>query len=214
VQAIDLRVQLVSSGLTGVKFLQLDFFPVAENPRPVLPFPVPRNYIPATSSMMKDLESSLVQTMNRMPKITEQVSQVLGRTEKLIRELHDRKLIEHALATVVATRQLVAQAQRKVAELEPARLSAQLEKTLASFGATATRVDGILARIDGDKGLLGSVLRASNAFGDTARNADGLGGQLEDTLRAVQEAAKSIRKLTGAIEKEPDMLVKGREKQK
>src|SRR4051812_1341511 len=31
-QGLGLRVQLASSGLTGVKFLQLDFFPVAENP--------------------------------------------------------------------------------------------------------------------------------------------------------------------------------------
>jgi hypothetical protein len=58
------------------------------------------------------------------------------------------------------------------------------------------------------------VLRASNALGDTARTADGLGGQLEDTLRAIQEAAKSFHKLAGALEKEPDMLVKGREKQR
>lgn len=33
-QQSDLRVQLASSGLTGVKFLQLDFFSVATNPRP------------------------------------------------------------------------------------------------------------------------------------------------------------------------------------
>src|SRR4051812_10430040 len=34
--ATDMRVQLASSGLTGVKFLQLDFFPV-DTPAPVLP---------------------------------------------------------------------------------------------------------------------------------------------------------------------------------
>ena len=104
--------------------------------------------------------------------------------------------------------------ERKLAQLEPARLSAQVEKTLASFNGTATRLNGILARLDGDNGLLKSALRASNAFGDTMHTADGLGGQLEDTLRAVQEAAKSVHKFAGALEKEPDMLVKGREKQR
>ena len=212
-QASDLRVQLASSGLTGVKFLQLDFFTVADHPGPVLPFSIPKNYIPATPSTMKDLENSLVLTMNSLPKITEQLTQVLGSIDKLVGELGDRKLMEQALATVVATRRLVGEAQRKVAQLEPARLSAQVEKALASFSETATRVNRILARIDGDKGLLKSVLRASNAFGDTAHTADGLGGQLEYTLRAVEEAAKSLHKLAGALEKEPDMLVKGREKQ-
>jgi phospholipid/cholesterol/gamma-HCH transport system substrate-binding protein len=214
VQAIDLRIQLASSGLTGVKFLQLDFFTVGDHPRPVLPFSVPKNYIPATFSMMKDLEDSLVHAMNSLPKITEQVLLVLGRIDKLVGELGDRKLIEQALATVAALHRLVGEAQRKVDQLEPARLSAQVEKTLADFSGTASRVNGILARLDGDKGLLKSVLRASNAFGDTARTTDGFGGQLEDTLRAVQEAAKSFRKLAGALEKEPDMLVKGREKQR
>lgn len=214
VQAIDLRVQLASSGLTGVKFLQLDFFPVARHPRPVLPFPVPKKYIPATSSTMKDLESSLVRTMNSLPRITEQASQILVRVDKLVAELNDSKLTEKALATLAATRSLFGTAQRKLSELEPGRLSAEAVQTLAAFRGTAARVDGILARLDGDRGLLRSILRASNAFGDTARNADGLGGQLEDTLRAVQEAAKSFRKLAGALEKEPDMLVKGREKQR
>lgn len=213
-QAMNLRVQLASSGLTGVKFLQLDFFPVARHPRPVLPFLAPRNYIPATASTMKDLEDSVVRTMNSLPKITEQVTQILGRIDRLVADLGDRKLGEQVIATLASTRRLFGEARRKVAELEPARLSAQVEKTLGSFRETATRVNGILARIDGDKGLLKSVLRASNAFGDTAHTADGLGTQLEDTLRAVQEAAKSIHKLASAIEKEPDMLVKGREKQR
>src|SRR4051812_48353324 len=62
--ATDLRVQLASAGLTGVKFLQLDFFVVADNPPPVLTFPVPENYIPAAASTMKNIEDSLVRTMN------------------------------------------------------------------------------------------------------------------------------------------------------
>ena len=213
-QAIDLRMQLASSGLTGVKFLQLDFFPVARHPLPVLPFEAPKNYIPATSSTLKDLEDSVVRTMNNLPKITDQVTQILGRIDKLVADLSDRKLGAEVIATLTSTRRLFKEARRKVAELEPAHLSAQVERTLGSFRDTATRVNGILARIDGDKGLLKSVLRASNAFGDTAHTADGLGTQLEDTLRAVEEAAKSIHKLAGAIEKEPDMLVKGREKQR
>ena len=53
-------------------------------------------------------------------------------------------------------------------------------------------------------------MRASDAFGDTVRGADGLGTELEDALRAVQEAARSIHKLADTVEKDPDMLLKGR----
>ncbi|MGE5786641.1 MAG: MlaD family protein, partial [Myxococcales bacterium] len=37
----DLRMQLNSQGITGVKFVSIDFFNIQANPAPVLPFPVP-----------------------------------------------------------------------------------------------------------------------------------------------------------------------------
>jgi phospholipid/cholesterol/gamma-HCH transport system substrate-binding protein len=179
-QAIDLRAQLASAGVTGVKFLQLDFFTVADHPAPVLPFAVPRNYIPATSSTMKDLEDSVVRTMNDLPMITQQVASILRRIDLLIREVSDGKLIANVIAT------------------------------LAGLQDVLVRVNAVLVNVDGDKGLLQSVQRGSSAFGDAARTVDGLGGQLEATLVSVQEAAKSVRKLAGALEQEPDMLIKGR----
>jgi hypothetical protein len=193
---------------------------------------------------MKYLHASVVRTMNSLPQITVQVTRVLDHADKLLGEVAEQKLIEKTAATIAATGRLVKETQRKVAKLDTARLSTEvtrtlvatrglvvqaqrdlkqlnagrlstkLEETLAGFNSAATRVNAILTQVDGRKGLLASVLRASNAFGDTARTADGIGGQLESTLRAVQEAAKSIRMLAGALEKEPDMLVKGREKQR
>ena len=42
----DLRAQLASTGITGVKFVQLDFFAVQTNPPPELPVPGPRELHP------------------------------------------------------------------------------------------------------------------------------------------------------------------------
>jgi hypothetical protein len=64
--------------------------------------------------------------------------------------------------------------------------------------------------LDGDKGLVTSLTRASDALGDTVRGADGIGNQLEGALAAVAQAAGSIRTLTLALERNPDMLLKGR----
>ena len=183
-QAIDLRAQLVSSGLTGVKFLQLDFFTVSDHPPPGLPFPVPKNYIPATSSTLKDIEDSLVRTTNNLPEITAQVTRILGRIDLLVGALSDSKL------------------------------TAQMSATFVGLHETVTRVNLILARVDGDKGLFQSVQLASNAVGDTARNAVGLGSQLQATLRTVQETAESIRMFVDALERDPDMLVKGRREER
>ena len=66
---IELRVQLASQGITGVKFLQIDFFDIKDNPPPVLPFEVPDNYIPAAVSTMKNLEDAVVRAVNRIPEL-------------------------------------------------------------------------------------------------------------------------------------------------
>jgi len=208
--AVDLRVQLVSMGLTGVKFLQLDFFPVADHPEPVLPFPIPENYIPATPSTIKNIEDSLVRTMNRIPELADQMASILGRVDGLLGDVQEKKLPEQMVATLDTANRILREAQRKIEQVEADKISKKAENTLGGLEETVGRMNKLLARVDGDKGLLASVSRASDAIGDTARSADGLGAELEETLQAVQGAAKSIRKLTEALEQDPDMLVKGR----
>jgi paraquat-inducible protein B len=208
--ATDLRVQLASAGLTGVKFLQLDFFDVSENPAPVLPFDVPENYIPAASSTMKNIEDSLMHMMSRLPEITEQLAGILTKVDHVLGELDGKKLPEQIAAMLESTNHMLGVAQHKIDQVDTGKLSRQAEQSLAGLNETVGRMNKLLANVDGEKGLLSSVVRASDAFGDTVRNADGLGGQLEEALQAVQEAASSIHKLADVLEKDPDMLLKGR----
>ncbi len=208
--ATDLRVQLASAGLTGVKFLQLDFFAVADNPPPVLTFPVPENYIPAAASTMKNIEDSLVRTMNRLPEIADQMASILSKVDGVLGDISDKKIPEQMTSTLLNANQLIQGAQKKLGAVETGKLSGQAEKALVGLNETVGRMNGLLANIDGEKGLLASLSQASNAIGDTAHNADGVGTELQDTLRSVQDAAKSIHKLADALEKEPDMLIKGR----
>lgn len=208
--ATDLRVQLASAGLTGVKFLQLDFFVVADNPPPVLTFPVPENYIPAAASTLKNIEDSLVRTMNRIPEIADQMSAILSKVDGVLGDVADKKIPEQMTATLTNTNQLILGAKKKLDAVEADKISGHAQKTLIGLNETVGRMNRLLANIDGEKGLLASLSHASDAIGDTAHNADGVGADLQDTLRSVQDAAKSIHKLADALEKEPDMLIKGR----
>ena len=208
--ATDLRVQLASAGVTGVKFLQLDFFVVADNPPPVMTFPVPENYLPAAASTMKNIEDSLVRTMNRLPEITDQMSAILAKVDRVLGDLDDKKIPAQMTAMLTNSNNLILDAQKKLNAVETGKISEHTEKTLMGLNETVSRMNRLLASIDSEKGLLASLGHASDAIGDTAHNADGVGADLQDTLRSVQDAAKSIRKLTDALEKEPDMLVKGR----
>jgi phospholipid/cholesterol/gamma-HCH transport system substrate-binding protein len=208
--ATDLRVQLASAGLTGVKFLQLDFFDVTDNPPPVLPFEVPENYIPAASSTMKNIEDSLVHMMSRLPEVADQMTGILAKVDRVLGELEGQKLPDQLAAMIANTNHILGEAQHKIDQVDAGKLSRQAEQSLDGLNETVGRMNKLLAHVDGETGLLSSVVRASDAFGDTVRNADGLGAELEAALQAVQEAGRSIHKLADTLEKDPDMLLKGR----
>jgi hypothetical protein len=55
-----------------------------------------------------------------------------------------------------------------------------------------------------------SAERTANSMNEVARGAQSVGPELELTLREVRGAARSIRRFTDALERDPDMLLKGR----
>ena len=72
----------------------------------------------------------------------------------------------------------------------------------------------VLDRLDGDKGIMASVKGATDAFGEMGRNGRGTQRDLEATLRDVSEAAEAIRTLAESLDRDPDMLIKGKTKVK
>ncbi len=94
------------------------------------------------------------------------------------------------------------------------KLSAQAQESLTLLNETITHTNALLARLDGDRGVVASVQRASNAVGDVAVSSRSLGPELEETLRDIQEFSQAIQRLADALERDPDMLLKGRGKAK
>jgi paraquat-inducible protein B len=210
----DLRMQVVSQGITGVKFLLIDFFDIKDNPPPDLPFPVPPNYIPAAVSTMKNLEDAVVRAVNRIPEIAEGIVIVLGKVNRLLDDLQGGKLLENAAGTLTRANQVLASLQGALDQSHIGKLSARADESLTLLNQTISRSNTLLARLDGDKGLLASAQRASNAVGDVAVNARSLGPELEETLRDIQEFTAAIQRVADALERDPDMLLKGRGKAK
>jgi phospholipid/cholesterol/gamma-HCH transport system substrate-binding protein len=206
----DLRMQVVSQGITGVKFLLIDFFDVKDNPPPDLPFPVPENYIPAAESMMKNLEDSVVRAVSRIPEIAEGIVLVMGKVNHLLDEVEAGKLTENGVATLARANQVLASLQREIDQSHIGKLSSRADELLTLLNETISRSNALLARLGGDRGLLASAQRASNAVGDVAVGARSLGPELEETLRDVQEFTAAIQRVADALERDPDMLLKGR----
>jgi len=208
----ELRIQLASSGITGVKFMQLDFFSAKSNPPPKLPFPAGENYIPAAVSTMKNLEDAVVQAVAQFPAMTDAALKLIDRLDKLIDDVDQRQLPQRALATLASAEQTFAGIRQAVVQIDPAGLSAQAQTTLGRLDTAITRIDQLMTRVSADQGMVHNAERAANALGDAAVNARGLTSDLGAVLRDVQQAAESVERLSRALELDPDMLLKGRAK--
>jgi ABC-type transporter Mla subunit MlaD len=206
----EVRIQLASAGITGVKFLLLDFFDVKSNPRPALPFATPDNYIPATVSTMKNLEDAVVHAVDRFPEMADALLAVLAKLDALLDGVNAQRLPEKTATALKEADETLIGIKKTFADVRSDKLSVHAQQTLERLDVTVGHMNSILARVEGDKGVIVSAERASDALGDVASNASGMTDELGATLRDVQQAAQSIQKLTDALERDSDMLLKGR----
>lgn len=203
----DVRVQISSSGVTGVKHIKLDFLP--NSPVPQLKFPVPENYIPSSPSTLKSLEDSVTRALDQLPAVVDKALSVLGHVDQLLVEVNAAKLPQQASTLLAHADQTVSVFQTKAAGLDTLGLSQKANQALVSLNQVLARADGVMARVEGPRGLLVSVQRATDALGDVAISARGTGPQLNQTLERVSDTALTLERLLDALERQPDMLIKG-----
>jgi phospholipid/cholesterol/gamma-HCH transport system substrate-binding protein len=210
----DLRAQLGSQGITGVKFISIDFFDPKSNPPPELPFAVPHNYIPSAQSMMKNLEDTITKAMDKLPELVDAVVAITNRIDRMVAQLEKDDVTGKAAATLGHADDVLTSLKVTVNKLDRAELPDRAAATLDDVGKAVAKLNRVLDRVDGDTGVLASIHRASDAFGNLGKGATSTTRELDQTLKEVREAAESIRVLTDAIERDPDMFLKGRAKTK
>ena len=164
---------------------------------------MPDNYIPATPSTMKNLEDAVVRAVDQLPEMAQDLAGVATRLDVILEDVNRRGLPGRAEATLDAADRLIASLEGKLHQLPVAELSRSAVATLA-------RLDRVLERLDGDDGLLASAQRSSDALGDVA--GPRLAANLDETGRDLREAAVAVRQLAEALQRDPDMLLKGRAK--
>jgi phospholipid/cholesterol/gamma-HCH transport system substrate-binding protein len=206
----DLRAQLGSTGITGVKYVLLSFFDVATHPPEPLPFPVPENHIPSTPSALQSLEDSVVRAVEQFPALTKEMMSVLSAMNALVSEVRAQELPAKTAATLAHLDQVLHSAQQKLDDLPVRELSSETRATIAHANLVLSQAQGALERVNGERGLLASAQRATDSLGDVAGNAHSIGPDIDDTLRDVREAAQAIRQFMDALERDSDMLLKGR----
>jgi phospholipid/cholesterol/gamma-HCH transport system substrate-binding protein len=188
--APSLRVQLASVGITGVRFIQADFFDPERYPPPHLPFKPPWNYVPSVPSTLKNVEEAAVEILNRLPLLADRANDALVDVKKTLGSI-DHLALELGAENGPfdgALRALRAAATRAERALGEAKLGA----TAASVRDSAVSVRDTAA----------SVGHAAAGVSDTRE-------ELQASLVALREALDAVRTLADSLERDPSVLLRG-----
>jgi ABC-type transporter Mla subunit MlaD len=206
----DLRAQLASQGVIGVKFILIDYFDPERYPPPELPFPPGHHYIPAAGSPLRNVEDAVVLALHSVPEVGARVAGVLERIDRLLRDVEEEKVPVRIGASLSELDRTLRAVQGTLAHAEVGRVSNKAQATLDGITKTLADLDQLFVRLQGEKGLLAHAERTTQLFGDVAEGGTSLEAEVGALVERVSEATESFRRLANALERDPDMLIKGR----
>ena len=213
-----MRVQLATTGLTGIRFLLVDLLDPTRHPEPELSFEPPRNYLPSAASTLKSLEDGLFALLDSVPPIASELERALEQVNEELEALDLGALGKRSAALL----------ERLEAELKAASLGTLADEARAAL----KQLRELIARAGSDTGALASleqraqrleraldeadlartsaaVQAAAASFGELAREG-GLAAQgLHMSLATLRETLHAVRALAEAVERDPAAVLRG-----
>ena len=186
----SLRVQLVSAGITGVRFLQTDFFDPERYPPPALTFRPPWNYLPSTPSTLKSLEDAAVEIADKLPHLEDVADVTLSDLRHALGSF-DR------LATGLGSDD--GSLNRLLLELRSAAVRVEAALDEAKLGATTASL----------RDTSGKVGQAASTTEQTVANVGDVREELRASLVALRETLDSVRTLADSLARDPSVVLRG-----
>lgn len=198
-----LRAQVSSPGITGVKLLDIDHLDPLDHPPPALPFEPPEHYIPAAPSFLSGLQEMVAN-------IAKSLQGTLRRVEGLVQNIDERALPAQLAAALENVTLATSDLRRTVGRVNTQRIPDRTAAAVQSLEKTLESMQRVLARVDVDGGVIDSAENAADSIDALGRRAAGVTGEIDRTVRDLGDAARAVRALADALERDPDMLLKGR----
>jgi len=197
-----LRAQLeLQSLLTGQLFIQVDFYP--DEPAVLVNDPMYRSVYQEIPTIRTPIEK-LGRYLQEFP--IEQVLTDIANTAKGLDKLVNSPELQQSIVALHAALDKIAALAGKVdARVDP--LAANANGALQDLRTAIKQLDG----------AIGEARTAARQANRTLNSADQLIGdpnlkrQLDQALNEITAAARSIRLLADSIERQPDLLIKGRQ---
>lgn len=196
----NMRARLASQGLTGERYIALDFFDEKTNPPPELSFRPPENYIPAARSVQNTLEQAATTAMNGLA--------------SLVETLRSQQVPERVAHTTAEADEVLTLLHQILRSTDQQNLPRRATATVEEIHLAASRINRVLDQVGGESGLIATTQRSVGAFGEAGHQATDTTRNMSETLEEIRSAAAAIRTLADRLERDPGMLLKGRGKEK
>jgi paraquat-inducible protein B len=205
-----LRAQLnTQSLLTGLLYIELDFHPQSEVKLP--PVDSPHLQLPTIPTSLERL-AKIVENFN-ISKLSEQLENISNGVNDLINNENLQNLPSDVSTTLESLRDLSTQLQDQLATTGP-KLDLVLDETAVTVAHTNTELPKITTLIEDNLKILNDGI---TAFEQSMTSVDGLVSpdsatlyQLNNALREISRAGKSLQSLASTLEKQPESLIQGK----
>ena len=232
----EIRIVIASQGITGVKFLEADFFP-PDAPTVALTFDAPDGYVPSAPSTLKSLEDALRGFGEELPP-------ALAEFRKLATTL-DEKLLSMDIAGLTGSLTGLTDDLRGVLDGSATTgIGPELHGLVKDLRGTTLGIDDALTTIAGEGGALqttaanfdvlsqdlrttlakvdllfvgadvaGTLDSVRGAAVSATRFTDGLGPaaqSMPEVVRDLRAMLRRIESLAALIERDPGVLLRGR----
>ena len=198
----DLRVKLATTGVTGVKFLLVDFFPDAAPPPP-LSFEAPRGYLPSTPSTLKNMEESFNSLSGSLPEALAAFTEMTRTVERQVGALDVAASQAAMVETLEALEGTVKRLDALLEEAQAANLVESVTQDLDALREGLWKADRLLDQLGAEGGLFERMAADVSGIRKDAGDLLGQGrlaleeADLPATSRALRRTLADVGSLTG-----------------
>jgi len=206
-QGLRAKIDLV--GITGLQFVELDFFDPQQFPAPHLESENAYPVVPTLRSGMSELVENLSKVANNLNKVD---------FAGLSHELQTLLASANQQVAAVDLKTMVAKVTAAAESIETLASSDEAKAAFGNLNKTATDVQGLVAKLNTQvEPVSAELVRSLHSFRDAAESVEkllgpqsGLGDETIKTLRQITETAASLQELADFLERNPNALITGK----
>lgn len=128
----------------------------------------------------------------------------------MLSELERNRVSDKAAATLEHADAALGSLETTIERFQGALVSERASKALDDVRVAVTKFEDVLNQLDGERGLIARVGRATDTFGQVGRGVSSSTRDLDPLLEELRDTAEAIRVLAEDLDRDPDMLIKGR----